>query len=540
MAPAIGSDAAGRRSDRRTRCHAVRRERSADGAAPCGSGSARRSWSAERTCRPSTTAIFQDITDLERLDELNVRTERLEAVATLSASLAHEIKNPLASIRSRRRAAEPRPPLAGGDRAMLERLVLTESDRLSRLLSEFLDYSALRHERRDEQLDLHAIVAGLPAAGQAAPRRRRASRSSCRAATTGRSTFIGDARPAPSGALQPRPQRRSVRGARRPGRRGAGRPSVTDRRPRGARRSKRPIRLVGRGQRTRHRSGRARTASSTRSSRPRPGAAGWVSRSCTAPWRPTTARPSSSAARTVARRVRHLSCQACPKGATADGAGATSEDPAGRRRDRDPRHARDPLPGRRLRGGRRRLGAEGAGGAGRREARHRADRHPHAGSRRARGARPRRGGRSRDRRDPHDRAGVAPVRGAGGERGRLLLPAEAVRQRRAAGHLPAGGRGPAAQGREQAAQEGDHAGATRPRARSADREGAALHRGARAGGDRGAHRLDRPDLGRERDRARRSSPATSTRCPSGPTARSSPSTAAPSRRACSRASSSVT
>ena len=49
---------------------------------------------------PSATALFQDITDLERLDELHVRAERLEAVATLSASLAHEIKNPLASIRS--------------------------------------------------------------------------------------------------------------------------------------------------------------------------------------------------------------------------------------------------------------------------------------------------------------------------------------------------------------------------------------------------------------------------------------------------------
>ena len=32
---------------------------------------------------PSATALFQDITDLERLDELNVRAERLEAVATL-------------------------------------------------------------------------------------------------------------------------------------------------------------------------------------------------------------------------------------------------------------------------------------------------------------------------------------------------------------------------------------------------------------------------------------------------------------------------
>jgi two-component system sensor histidine kinase PilS (NtrC family) len=97
---------------------------------------------------PSATAIFQDITDLELLEALNRRTERLEAVAALSASLAHEIKNPLASIRS---AVEQftRPSLEPGDRQVLQRLVLTESDRLSRLLSEFLDYSGLRLGARD-------------------------------------------------------------------------------------------------------------------------------------------------------------------------------------------------------------------------------------------------------------------------------------------------------------------------------------------------------------------------------------------------------
>ena len=92
---------------------------------------------------PSITAIFQDITDLERIESLNRRNERLEAVAELSASLAHEIKNPLASIRSAVEQFDS-PTLPSEDRAVLQRLVLAESDRLSRLLNEFLEFSVMR------------------------------------------------------------------------------------------------------------------------------------------------------------------------------------------------------------------------------------------------------------------------------------------------------------------------------------------------------------------------------------------------------------
>jgi two-component system sensor histidine kinase PilS (NtrC family) len=91
----------------------------------------------------SATVIFQDISDSKRLEDLRLRAERLEAVAELSASLAHEIKNPLASIRS---AVEQlsRAPRATDDERTLGRLIVRESDRLSRLLSEFLNFARVQ------------------------------------------------------------------------------------------------------------------------------------------------------------------------------------------------------------------------------------------------------------------------------------------------------------------------------------------------------------------------------------------------------------
>jgi len=124
---------------------------------------------------PSVTAIFQDITDQERAESLDRRNQRLEAVAELSASLAHEIKNPLASIRSaiEQLSGEERQSSAKGameieDRQTLQRLVLTESDRLSRLLSDFLEFSVLRMGQLETH-DFATVVSGAVRLAQQHP-----------------------------------------------------------------------------------------------------------------------------------------------------------------------------------------------------------------------------------------------------------------------------------------------------------------------------------------------------------------------------------
>ena len=100
--------------------------------------------------------------DIERL---HTRAERLEAVAEMSASLAHEIKNPLASIRS---AAEllAKVPGADDDTRTLTKLVQRESDRLSRLLSEFLDFArtGVTSVKRVDILDIARHACALIAA----------------------------------------------------------------------------------------------------------------------------------------------------------------------------------------------------------------------------------------------------------------------------------------------------------------------------------------------------------------------------------------
>jgi PAS domain S-box-containing protein len=125
----------------------------------------------------TATAIFQDISDQKRMEVLRLRAERLEGIAELSASLAHEIKNPLASIRS---AVEQisRMPAVSNDQKTLSALVMRESDRLSRLLSEFLDFARVR-VTRTAPLDLVDVARGVASLASSHPDRESSVRVRC-------------------------------------------------------------------------------------------------------------------------------------------------------------------------------------------------------------------------------------------------------------------------------------------------------------------------------------------------------------------------
>ncbi|MEJ2483467.1 MAG: ATP-binding protein [Gemmatimonadota bacterium] len=98
--------------------------------------------------------LLQDLRPVRQLEDLRLRTGRLEAVAELSASLAHELKNPLASIRSAVEQLCAR-DFSTEDDQILGRLIVRESDRLDGILREFSDFARVDvTERRPIDVDL--------------------------------------------------------------------------------------------------------------------------------------------------------------------------------------------------------------------------------------------------------------------------------------------------------------------------------------------------------------------------------------------------
>jgi two-component system sensor histidine kinase PilS (NtrC family) len=84
--------------------------------------------------------LFQDLTEIKALEERTRLSERLAAVGELSSGLAHELRNPLASILGCVQILkEPQHP-----QPMLERvlgILGRESERVSGILTSFLDYA---------------------------------------------------------------------------------------------------------------------------------------------------------------------------------------------------------------------------------------------------------------------------------------------------------------------------------------------------------------------------------------------------------------
>jgi two-component system, NtrC family, sensor histidine kinase PilS len=84
--------------------------------------------------------IFQDLTQLKRLEKAVRRSEKLAAVGQLAAGIAHEIRNPLAGISGSLQLLRGTAHSEGSEEYRLMSIALREIDRLNLLITDFLDF----------------------------------------------------------------------------------------------------------------------------------------------------------------------------------------------------------------------------------------------------------------------------------------------------------------------------------------------------------------------------------------------------------------
>jgi two-component system, NtrC family, sensor histidine kinase PilS len=96
----------------------------------------------EKGATGSRVLLFQDVTRLWNLEEKLKQHEKLAAVGQLAAGIAHEIRNPLASVSASIEMLKGSVPTGnlGDENQKLMDIALREIERLNDLITEFLDF----------------------------------------------------------------------------------------------------------------------------------------------------------------------------------------------------------------------------------------------------------------------------------------------------------------------------------------------------------------------------------------------------------------
>jgi two-component system sensor histidine kinase PilS (NtrC family) len=90
--------------------------------------------------RVGLLVTFQDVTDVKRLERAARLQQRLAAVGEMAAGIAHEIRNPLASISGSIQVMRQELGLTSEQTQLMD-IVLRESERLNTTIRSFLDYA---------------------------------------------------------------------------------------------------------------------------------------------------------------------------------------------------------------------------------------------------------------------------------------------------------------------------------------------------------------------------------------------------------------
>ena len=116
----------------------------------------------DRRVRPiGRTLLIADETRLKLLEDSAHRSEHLSALGEMAAGIAHEVRNPLTSLRGcAQELAELSAEAKQQDAESLARILLSEADRLARIVDDFLSLSRLRSPMR-EPVELAPLIEGL-------------------------------------------------------------------------------------------------------------------------------------------------------------------------------------------------------------------------------------------------------------------------------------------------------------------------------------------------------------------------------------------
>ncbi|OQY27998.1 MAG: hypothetical protein B6244_08620 [Candidatus Cloacimonetes bacterium 4572_55] len=97
----------------------------------------------EKNFRRGLIAVFEDLTDERNLQDRIRRSEKLAAIGELSASIAHEIRNPLASISGSVQFLMTELELADENERLMK-VIVKESERLGRITGDFLTFARIK------------------------------------------------------------------------------------------------------------------------------------------------------------------------------------------------------------------------------------------------------------------------------------------------------------------------------------------------------------------------------------------------------------
>ena len=106
--------------------------------------------------RPGYLFVFQDVTTMKRLEREARLRQRLAAVGEMAAGIAHEIRNPLASMSGSIQLLREELPLSD-EQAQLMDIVLRESERLNQTIGSFLAYARPQRSAAS-RLDVRHVV----------------------------------------------------------------------------------------------------------------------------------------------------------------------------------------------------------------------------------------------------------------------------------------------------------------------------------------------------------------------------------------------